>query len=404
MPTISATTWNAAYWNKAFADDFDNGLNNVSQAISRLGGVELASSSVSASRIDGTLTNGGTIYAAGRNLGSPSAVISQLVINSQPDLFIDLRGSFTESSGRLSYLKMSVADLGITFSGAMSFSGSSISGTASQVIASLGAKSLTVDGTFTYTASGWSGTVTRVLLTDGGQSFEASGGSWSYTSLLPLTTHSSLISSLSGGSETQVGSAESDLFIGSPGNDSISGGSGVDTIRYSGSSNLAQITALAGGQIRVVSSFSGTDVLSSVERVEFSDRGYAFDTSGGAAAKLITAAFGKSQVAKYLYAGLQYLDSGWSLQALSDLVIASGLVDRAAGSPSPQAFIKHVFQNTVLRQPTSAELNLFESMLNSGTYSKTGLLALAAGVVSDTSAGLVASDGITVTGVAYDLG
>jgi hypothetical protein len=164
------------------------------------------------------------------------------------------------------------------------------------------------------------------------------------------------------------------------------------------------MTVLAGGQVRVVSSFSGTDVLSSVERVEFADRGYAFDNTGGAAAKLITAAFGKSQVAKYLSAGLQYLDSGWSLQALSDLVSASGLVDRAVGSSSPQAFIKHVFQNTVLRQPTSTELNFFESMLTSGTYSKAGLLALAAGVVSDTSAGLVASDGITVTGVAYDLG
>jgi hypothetical protein len=405
MPTISASTWNASYWNRALADDFDSSVNNITQALTRLERVELASSSSSSTRIDGTLTNGGSLYAIGRNLGTSSAVISQLVVNSQPDLFLDIRGSFNDYSGRLTYLKMVVADLGITFSGALSFSGTSVSGTASQITASLGSKSFTVDGSFNYTSSGWSGTVTRLLLTDGSQSFEASGGSWSYSSLMPLTTHSSLMSTLASGSETQNGGNEGDLFTGSAGNDTISGGSGIDILRYSGSSNSAQITTLTTGQVRVVTPYAGTDTLSSIERIEFTDKGYAFDTTGsaGTGAKFITAAFGKSQISKYLAAGLQYLDSGWSTNGLAELITSAGFVDRAVGSSNNQAFIKYVFQNTLSRQPTSAELSSFESMLSTGAYTKASLIALAANVVPDVTAGLISSDGISTVGVAYDL-
>jgi hypothetical protein len=406
MPTISASTWNASYWNRALADDFDSSINNISQALSRLEGVELASSSSSSTRIDGTLTNGGSLYAIGRSLGTSSAVISQLVVNSRPDLFLDIRGSFNDYSGRITYLKMVVADLGVTFSGSLSFSGSSVSGTASQVTASLGSKSFTVDGSFNYTSAGWTGTVTRLLLTDGSQSFEASGGSWSYSSLMPLTTHSTLMYTLASGSETQNGGSEGDLFTGSAGNDTISGGSGVDTIRYSGSSSSAQITTLVTGQVRVVTPYAGTDTLSSIERIEFTDKGYAFDTTGsaGTGAKFITVAFGRGQISKYLSVGLQYLDSGWSVQGLSELVSNSGLLDRMVGSPSNQAFVKHVFQNTLSRLPTSAEMSAFESMLSTGAQTKASLLALAAAYVPETTAGLIPSDGITITGVAYDLG
>jgi hypothetical protein len=405
MPTISASTWNASYWNRALADDFDSSINNISQALSRLEGVELASSSGSSTRMDGTLTNGGNLYAIGRSLGTSSAVISQLVVNSQPDLFLDIRGSFNDYSGRITYLKMVVADLGVTFSGSLSFSGSSVSGSASQVTASLGSKSFTVDGSFNYTSSGWTGTVTRLLLTDGSQTFEASGGSWSYSSLMPLTTHSSLMYTLASGSETQTGGNEGDLFTGSAGNDTISGGSGVDTVRYSGSSSSAQITTLITGQVRVVTPYAGTDTLSSIERIEFTDKGYAFDTTGsaGAGAKFITVAFGKSQVSKYLAAGLQYLDSGWSTNGLAELVTSTGLIDRAVGSQNNQAFIKYVFQNTLSRQPTSTELSSFESMLSTGTHTKASLVALAANYVSDSAAGITSTDSVNITGVAYDL-
>lgn len=58
MSTISASTWNSSYWDRLLADDFDSSVDNISEALTRLDGAELASSSGSSTRIDGTLTNG----------------------------------------------------------------------------------------------------------------------------------------------------------------------------------------------------------------------------------------------------------------------------------------------------------------------------------------------------------
>lgn len=405
MTTLSASTWNAAYWNRVFEDDFDASINNISQALSRLDSINIASYSASSTRIDGLLTNGGSLAITGRGLDGYTPQITSILINAAPDLYLDVRGSFNDYSGRINYLKMSVADLSVTFSGALSFSGSSISGVASQMIGSLGNKSITLEGSFTYASTGWAGTINKISVTDGVHSFLAEGGSWSYGSVLPLTTHNSLMYALTRGSETVVGTSAPDVMTVSAGNDTISAGGGIDTVRFSENVASAQFTSTANGQVSVITATSGIDTLISVERVEFTDRGYAFDISGnaGVGAKFITVAFGSSQVPKYLGTALRYLDSGWNTGDLANLIISQGILDRLVGSNSNQDFVKYVFQNTLSRQPTSEELAGFEGLLISGAQTKASLLSLATSAVSDVTASVSPDTNILITGIPYEL-
>lgn len=210
---------------------------------------------------------------------------------------------------------------------------------------------------------------------------------------------------LTRGSETVVGTSAPDVMTVSAGNDTISAGGGIDTVRFSENVASAQFTSTANGQVSVITATSGIDTLISVERVEFTDRGYAFDISGnaGVGAKFITVAFGSSQVPKYLGTALRYLDSGWNTGDLANLIISQGILDRLVGSNSNQDFVKYVFQNTLSRQPTSEELAGFEGLLISGAQTKASLLSLATSAVSDVTASVSPDTNILITGIPYEL-
>ena len=404
MPTISATTWDSSFWDQALADDFDNSINNLSQALLRLEGIELESFSGSSTRLDGTLTNGGSVYIIGRGLDTSQAVISQLVVDSRPELFLDMRGSFNGNSGRLTYMKFTIADIGFSVSGALSVTGSSVSGTASQVSASLGSKSLIVDGSLSFTSSGLTGTVTRLFLVDGSQTFEASGGTWPSVRLMPLTNHSSLMDTLASGSETQNGFSERDLFAGSAGNDTINGGGGLDTMVFSGLRSQYSLSAQSATALRVTDSVptrNGSDWISDVERLKFSDVSLAFDLSGnaGTTAKILGAVFGKAAVANKAYAGigLHYLDNlGYSYEQLMGLAINEAL----GPTPTNGQVVDLLYKNVVGVLPDAATKAMFIGMLDRKEQTIGSLGVLAAETdLNKTNIDLV---GLAKTGLEYE--
>lgn len=105
-------------------------------------------------------------------------------------------------------------------------------------------------------------------------------------------TASGLFLNITGGitSETIVGDSSADIIaaeggndiiVGAAGNDTIDGGTGTDTAQFSG--NFADYTVtMADGEITVVdgrgSSPDGTDTLTNVEKLEFSDQTIQWDT------------------------------------------------------------------------------------------------------------------------------
>lgn len=71
--------------------------------------------------------------------------------------------------------------------------------------------------------------------------------------------------------DTLNGQAGNDSLNGGAGNDAINGGEGTDYAYYSGSSSAYTVTALAGGY-RISGPGDGTDTLTSIEYLVFSDR------------------------------------------------------------------------------------------------------------------------------------
>ena len=75
------------------------------------------------------------------------------------------------------------------------------------------------------------------------------------------------------GDDVISGLGGDDLLVGGAGNDTLDGGAGTDEVRYSGALSDYEVTALGGGQaqVRALSGDEGTDVITNVERLVFSD-------------------------------------------------------------------------------------------------------------------------------------
>jgi Ca2+-binding RTX toxin-like protein len=204
------------------------------------------------------------------------------------------------------------------------------------------------------------------------------------------------MSVLARGSETLVGSTEGDLLTGSEGNDTISGGSGIDTVSYSGSSSIAQIISLNTSEVRIVTPYAGTDTLSSIERVVFSDKSIAYDVAGnaGTAIKILGAVFGKSYVSNKEYVGiaLDLLDKGMNYDTLTGLALG------AANATTNDQIVTRLWTNLVGSAPSEADKAPIIQMLKDGM--SPGVLArLAADTpLNATNINLV---GLAQTGIEY---
>jgi hypothetical protein len=71
--------------------------------------------------------------------------------------------------------------------------------------------------------------------------------------------------------DTVIGGIGNDVFTGGTGNDFLNGGAGTDVVKYSGLSTAYSITNNADGSITVSGSGAGTDILTNIESLQFSD-------------------------------------------------------------------------------------------------------------------------------------
>jgi uncharacterized delta-60 repeat protein len=184
-----------------------------------------------------------------------------------------------------------------------------------------------------------------------------------------------LIGSDSG--ETIQGLEGHDRLQGRGGSDHLLGGSGVDTAVYSGASSQYRVTE-GGTKISALSSSEGTDTLTEIERVAFSDVKLAFDIDGnaGTVARYIGAVFGKSAVGnkEYVGIGLKLMDGGTTEVQLMQLALASKL----GPAFTPAAEIDLLYRNLAGRSPDSAEQAYWTAELERGAFSAVSLAQMAA--------------------------
>ena len=190
-----------------------------------------------------------------------------------------------------------------------------------------------------------------------------------------------------------------DQIEGAPGNDSIDGGEGLDTATYSGSYGSYTLTHQLNGSFLVTDSVSGrdgTDTLTNVERLQFSDAKVALDLDGhaGQVAKILGAVFGKSALSNQTYVGigLNLLDSG-----ASDLDLAKTLL-KVANLNTNDEIVSTLLRNVFGTAASSADKTYLLDLLNQGT-SPSKLVLMQANTPANLSN--INLDGLALTGIQY---
>ena len=155
------------------------------------------------------------------------------------------------------------------------------------------------------------------------------------------------------GADNLVGTVGNDTFNAGLGNDIINGGAGLDTATYSG--NRASYTLNASGaSLTVAGGTDGSDTLSDVERIIFSDTALAFDFRGsaGQAYRLYQAALHRTPDKAGLSDWIRGMDGGMTLRQVAQAFISSAEFQGLYGAhPTDEAFITLLYQNVLNRAP-----------------------------------------------------
>jgi hypothetical protein len=219
--------------------------------------------------------------------------------------------------------------------------------------------------------------------------------------LLGTASRLSPVPVLTGGSSDDLlfGSGSGETFTGFAGNDTVNGGGGIDTLDFSGPRANYTITATQTGfSVHDNVGTDGTDTLTGVERLHFTDENTALDLNGNAGftAKLLGAVFGSEAIAEhpdYMGIGIYLLDIGLSQTALAQKALNVVL----PGATSTE-LVTLLYDNLFGTPPPADELALFVGLLDGG-LSQASLVVIAANsTFNQANIDLV---GLTQTGVEY---
>jgi len=199
------------------------------------------------------------------------------------------------------------------------------------------------------------------------------------------------INTVSGGAgkDSINGLGGNDLLIGGQGDDEIIGGLGVDTAQFSGAFASYSISA-SKSKTTVIDkrlNIDGSDSLTGVERLKFSDKSIAIDLDGnaGISAKIIGSVLGKDavKIPAFMGIGLSLLDGGMSYSDLGALALA------AVGATTNESIASTVWRNIYGTNPTANELLSIVKQLNDGLKPGDYIVSVGDSALNATNIGLV---------------
>jgi subtilisin-like proprotein convertase family protein len=198
------------------------------------------------------------------------------------------------------------------------------------------------------------------------------------------------------GNDSLLGNLANNVLRGNRGDDILDGNTGIDTAVFSGSRAGYELTI--GAKIQVVdkSGLEGTDNLTKIERLQFTDKSVAIDLDGnaGSTAKIIGAVLGNSALKNptYVGIGLSFLDKGMSYSDLGSLAL------NAVGAITNDAIVSTLWLNVIGAPASAQDKAPFVKMLADGM--KAGdLVVLAADTEFNTSK--INLVGLAQTGIEY---
>jgi len=177
------------------------------------------------------------------------------------------------------------------------------------------------------------------------------------------------------GDDMLTGNAAKNTFTGNAGNDTIDGGDGLDIAVFGLARANATITMNTGtsGTVNAISAGLGTDTVSNVERLQFTDGTLAYDLDGAAGQtyRLYKAAFNRTPDEGGLSHNVNLMDGGLSIFDMANAFIGSQEFQNTYGvNVDNTAFITLLYQNVLNRAPDDAGLAGWLDQLNSGTERK----------------------------------
>ncbi|WP_436000099.1 DUF4214 domain-containing protein [Rhizobium sp. LjRoot30] len=225
------------------------------------------------------------------------------------------------------------------------------------------------DGTFEFVTGG---TIT-------GLSRTSVGGSIVYESVTdvpnvpfkqPATDDlSALVKAAFAGNDTFDGSDRAEKFFAGSGDDKVNGKGGFDLSVYSGAAADYGI-ASQNGTITVTdktASRDGTDTLTGIERLVFTDEIVAFDSLAAQAYRVYEAAFNRTPDKGGLSYWVNALDHGASLRDVAAGFASSDEFRSIYGSnPTTEDIVTRFYVNVLDRQPDAAGIAYWVDQIKSG--------------------------------------
>ncbi len=195
------------------------------------------------------------------------------------------------------------------------------------------------------------------------------------------------------------GGGGKDVLTGFGGDDTLSGNENTDTVLYN-SSSADYVNHKNPDGTWTINGVEGTDTLSNIERVNFSDISLALDLEGnaGITAKTLGVVFGKESVSNKTFTGigLSLLDGGMSTEVLMQLAIDAALGTNATNHT---AVVDLLYGNVVGFAPSLADEAHFVELLDSGVHTVASIGIMAADtVLNEVNVNLV---GLSKTGLEY---
>ena len=195
-----------------------------------------------------------------------------------------------------------------------------------------------------------------------------------------------------------------DVYVSTASKDNFDGGPGVDTVTYTGNSTDYILKPDGTGiEVSSVNFSEGSDWLLNVERLQFKDKGLAFDLdkNAGIAAKTLGLVFGSDAVALPNYVGicLDLLERQNYTQ--NSLMQAALNVRLGADAKDPGKVVDFLFIQLTKEPPSPSDKATFVNLILNQTYSIESLAVTAADLsLNPISTALV---GLASSGLPYVL-
>jgi hypothetical protein len=196
-----------------------------------------------------------------------------------------------------------------------------------------------------------------------------------------------------------------DRFTNTTSNDNFDGGPGIDTVVYDKPISNYVATAREGGiNVSPANDPNGSgDWLQNIERLQFSDKGLAFDVEGraGVAAKTLGLVFGVAAVQVPAFVGicLDFLDN--KKYTAEQLMHAALVFPLGSEASDPQKVVPFLYERLTGGPPSPSEKDKYVSWITSGMYTADGLAVFASELgLNPVTAQLT---GLATTGLAFQM-